>query len=806
MKRPLVAVVLCYAVGLLLAEIFRLPLSALFAITFVILAFALVVGKLRPWLIWLLIALVGWTNLVSRTAIVSPNDLRSLLGNKAAIVTVRGKLLETPRLRIFQRDGEEAESTLAQVQVTALRRGTNWQRAFGQIIATVPATLPENYFAGQRVEITGVLAPPPLPLAEGLFNYRDYLSKLGIYYELKTRSTNDWQASAPALSAPPFSDRFLDWAKKTLTRGLDLRDESTQLLPAMTLGQKTALTDEVSEPFMRSGTMHIFAISGLHIALIAGILLGLLRVFQLPRLACGFIVLPLIWFYTAATGWQPSAIRSTIMMSIIIGGWSLKRPSDLLNSLAAAAFIILLWDPQQLFQASFQLSFFVVLSIALVTPRLNKIRDRLLQSDPLLPPQLVSRWRRWLNVPLRFVATCLTTSLAAWLGSLPLTAFYFHLFSPVTLLANVVIVPLAGLALMADLGSLLCGAWLPWAAELFNNSAWLFMHLMIGASNLATEIPGAFFYVPSPMWWGIALYFAALVGLVSGWLVARQRRVWSLAMLILISFAGLWRFEQSRHETKFTVLPLNGGHCVFVDAPGRRNDRLVGCGSDHAVEFTLRPFLRGQGVNYVQHLMLTEGNQRNVGGANLLNELFGVGEIDTSPVHFRSRAYQNLIAAFDQPPARHQIVNQGDTLGRWHVLYPDAGNNFPRADDNALVLLGDYFGAHVLLLSDLGRAGQSALLSVTNDLRADIVIAGLPNKGQPLSDALLDAIQPKVVVVADSEYPANRRASSELKERLAGRNVPVIYTRTAGAVTILASADGWELRTMDGQKFESRQN
>jgi competence protein ComEC len=798
MKRPLAAVVACYTVGLLFAEVLQPPLGVLFAIAFVVFASALMIAKLRSWLIWPLVVLAGWTNLASRTAVVSPNDLRTLLGNTAAVVSVRGKLLETPRLRIFQSDSREAERTLAQVQVAALRRGTNWQPAFGQIAVTTPGTLPDNCFAGQTVEINGVMALPPLPLAEGLFNYRAYLQWQGIYYELKTDSANDWVVLSPGKS-PPLSDRFIAWARKTMTLGLP-HDLATQLMPAMTLGQKAALTDEVSEPFMRSGTMHIFAISGLHIALIAGILLGLLRVFQLPRLACGLIVLPLIWFYTAATGWQPSAIRSTIMMSIIIGGWSLKRPSDLLNSLAAAAFIILVWDPQQLFQASFQLSFFVVLSIALIAPRLNKLRDRLLQSDPLLPPQLVPRWRRWLNPPLRFVTTCFTTSLAAWLGSLPLTAFYFHLFSPVTLLANLIIVPLASLALMANLGSLLCGFWLPWATELFNNSGWFFMSAMIDTSESVTKLPGAFFYVPAPMCWSIAIYFAALIGMASGWLLSRRRRVWSAAALVLVVAGFFWRWEQSRDETKLTVLPLNGGHCVFVDAPGRENDRLVDCGNENAVEYTLKQFLRGQGVDHVQHLILTYGSLRNVGGADLLNQLFGVGEVETSSVHFRSRAYRKIVAEFERPPGRHKIVNRGDTMDRWHVLHPAATNDFSHADDNALVLLGDYSGAHILLLSDLGRVGQDALLSRTNDLHADIVVTGLPIKGQPLCNALLNAIQPKVIVVADSKFPATRRASRALKKRLAGRGVPVIYTRTAGAVTILANSSGWKLRAMDGQE------
>ena len=150
-----------------------------------------------------------------------------------------------------------------------------------------------------------------------------------------------------------------------------------------------------------------------------------------------------------------------------------------------------------------------------------------------------------------------------------------------------------------------------------------------------------------------------------------------------------------------------------------------------------------------------------------------------------------------------KYFNSGDTAGCWRVLYPDATNDFTRADDSALVLLGNFPGAKILLLSDLGRAGQSALLGQTNDLRADIVIAGLPDGSEPLSDALLDAIQPKVIVIADSEFPATRRASRELMARLAEQNSPVIYTRTAGAVKIVVNKTGWKLRTMDGQNLSS---
>jgi beta-lactamase superfamily II metal-dependent hydrolase len=103
----------------------------------------------------------------------------------------------------------------------------------------------------------------------------------------------------------------------------------------------------------------------------------------------------------------------------------------------------------------------------------------------------------------------------------------------------------------------------------------------------------------------------------------------------------------------------------------------------------------------------------------------------------------------------------------------------------------------------LSHAGQDALLSRTNGLRADIVIAGLPDGSEPLCDALLDAIQPKVIVIADSEFPATRRASRALKDRLEQKGIPAIYTRSSGAVTIVTDKSGWKLRTMDGQKFTS---
>ena len=538
MNRPLASVVMAYAAGLLLAQVFQPPPAVLLGLTGFILILTLASVRLRPFFFWPLLVLAGWTNFICHTAVIAPNDLRTLLRHEPALVTVRGKLAETPRLKITVRDEQENWRNVARIRVSEIRRAENFIPAAGEILVATPGLPGTNYFAGQTVEISGVIARPSPPLADGLFDFEAYLATRGIYYQLKTESTNDWKLLPPALPKPPLTDRFLNWSKQTLALGLPNEDAPLRLLWAMTLGWHTAFTGDIGEPFLRAGTMHMFAIDGLRIALLSGMIVALLRALRLSRAWCGAIAVPTIWFYTAATGWEPSAIRASVMMTIVLGGWALKRPSDLLNSLAAAAFVILLWNPLQLFEASFQLSFFVMLIIAVMLPKLNELFNRLLKSDELLPDELIPRWKRsgrWLAH--KFARYC-GLSFAAWIGSLPLAAKYFHLFSPISTFANILAVPLGTFALMANLGALVCGHWLPWFTELFNHAAWFFMVAMTWVSLEAAKIPGAYYYVPEPSPATIAIYYATVIAIFSGWFSTRKR---SFLGALILFFRGSFK-------------------------------------------------------------------------------------------------------------------------------------------------------------------------------------------------------------------------------------------------------------------------
>jgi competence protein ComEC len=597
----------------------------------------------------------------------------------------------------------------------------------------------------------------------------------------------------------PLPDRFFHWATNTLALGLGPEDAPLRLIWTLALDWKAPLTEKVEEPFMRAGTYHIFAVDGLRIGLLAGIGVGLLRALRLPRALCGLLVIPVIWFYAGLTGWPASAVRATIMMSIVIGGWACHRPANLVNSLFAAAFVILLWDPWQLFQPGFQLSFLVVLCIAVLLPLVrNLFRSRVFQKDPFLPEMLKPRWPPPLQAAVRYAMDISALSLAAWLGSIPLAAAYFHLFTPVSVPANCLVVPVAALALMSSIGSLLTGAWLPGLAALFNHSGWFFMKCIIVLSRWAAQCPSGAFNVSTPAPVTYVLYYLVLFSVLTGW-IFRSRIKWAVAVAIL-GLGVCWLAQRAAESktARLHFLPLNGGSAVFADNAGSGDSMLFDCGNAQAAESVVKPFLRAQGVNTLDSLSLTVGHVQDSGGAKVVLTNFSVGRVFVNPVRDRSPAYRDVIREIKQT-ARWRTLQAGGDAGGWLALHPEPGIRFDDADDNALVFWREINGHSILLLSTLGRSGQDSLVEKNPNLRADIVVAGLPAQDEPLSEPLLRLIQPKLIIIIDSELPATRRASAKLRQRLAGQGAPVVYCRDAGALKLSLWRGGWDLKNAGGE-------
>jgi competence protein ComEC len=800
MKQPLAGVAGLFAAGILIGRFWIPPLPGLFFGT-ICLGILGLAGR-RPANLWLGMFLVsaGWTNLGWRTVILSPHDLRRQVHATEILATLRGCLRATPEQRWHQRDGQWSTNTLA-VLICRAREASEgaWIPASGQVLISTPGSIPPVFYGGAEVIVSGVLRRPPGPLAPGLFDYSAYLRWKGIHLELKTDSADDW--GIPPGHAPPppgLVDRFQAWARQTLSRGLPPDSDEVRLVWAMTLGWKTGMTDEIEEPFMRSGTMHLFAISGLHIALIASITAQALRTLLIPRFGVGIVVLTVVWFYTAATGWQPSAIRATIMTSAVVGGWMLARPLYLLNSLAMAGWAILLWEPRQLFQAGFQLSFAVVGAMGLLLPCLEQIRRRIGAADPLMPAATEPQWRATLRRWAWKAGGLIAVSAAAWLGALPLSAHYFHLVTPIGLVANVVIVPLSAPALVSSLASLVVGPWSPALSELFNHSAWFWMRGMLRFSHAAAEVPGGWWSVREPPLAASILWYLAMAAIGLEWWTCRRWRIPLALCAALLGASAIQTWNQRQRTLRMVILPLQGGHAVWIHHRG--GSTLVDTGDASAARFITRSFLRAQGVHRLQTLVLTHGDIRHVGGAPLIAREFAPARIVIGPAQFRSAAYRTALEQLSRAlPGRLITRSSGDRLEgtNLRVRHPAHAGVAARADDACLVLDLQEQGARVLLLSDLSAIGQEDLLQNHPDLSASLVITGLPDRGAP-ADRILKALGTETLIVVDALYPATARASRVFKGRFNRLPAPMIFTSETGSLDLRWSRGGWRILNAAG--------
>ena len=723
------------------------------------------------------------------------DDLRALTDPENELVSVRGRLLETPSLKVVGPPEAPRLRTRVVLRVEGLRRGSEWVQAAGDVLVTVPGALSAGYFRTRLVEVSGVLHPPPVARALGLFDARTFYADQGVWKMLDSERLADWRLVDAGPVSPPWSERFLPWARRQLSMGLP-DDESTRLLSAMALGWKTPLTGEVDDAFMQSGTLHVFAISGLHIALVAGLLVGGLSLFRIPRAVAGLLAIPCVWFYIAATGWQASAIRSGIMISVIALGWFLSRPSDLLNSLAAAALAILLFDPGQLFQAGFLLSFVAVAGLGLLVPRIQAwLLERLLpRPDPMLLESLQPRWIQWAQIPVRALCLSLATGLSAGLATLPLVWHFFHLVSPISVLANLVVVPLSSLALAAEFGSLLVGPLIPWLGELFNASAWVWMKLMVGCGRLAAQVPGGHLWVAAPAWyWWVPWYAGGIAAVGGAWASDRWRWILSAGVGVWLASAAV-QFGMVRSTARWTLLDPPGA--LWMDPTWSHPGVLVDSGSAADAAMVVIPFVHARGVGHFPRLLLSRCDHRHAGGVGAVLGEFEPYEVLVSAGWRPSLISERIGASWS---ARLRVVETGTRLNGIECLHPDFGSFESISSDAAVVLDRKESRFRLVWIGDLGAEGQRRLTARLQPGRGvDVLFAAVPPRGGMLSEALLDRLQPRAVVIASEPPPSPRQVPAETWRRLRSRGIPLLRTDRHGSVRLVVRGDELRLESQRG--------
>ncbi len=715
-RQPFVGLALMAAMGIITAESIPLPSVAVTAAV-IILALCILTVAVWPRLL-MTYAIVGAGFFLLhnfQTKNTEGQQLADELGGRSRVVTAIGCVISEPKtapsgfatflleLKSIQLEGRK-QSTHAVWQV-------RWKGA------------PEF---GDELELSGTAEPIPPPLNPGEFDMRSYLARRDVRRMLFVRYPENG----------------------TLIRHL-----------------RHQTPEDIEEPFQQTGTLHLFAVAGLHVGIVAALLWMLATVARLSRKSAAALIIPLLLFYAAVTGLHISSVRAAVMSSILLGGFFFDRKAFVLNSLAAAAFFLLCWDTNELFSTGFQLSFAVVGAIILLADPLSGFLQDWSAPDPFLPRSLVRGPRRWMHAGFEWICRGSSVSLAAWAGSLPLILWYFHLVTPISLFANLVVVPIAFFVIAIALLSLVSAPLLPWLTVIFNNANWALATLVIGVVHLFAQVPGGHFYVEQPHW-------------------------------------------PEKLVAKITVLDLGAGAAVHLQTEGA--NWLFDCGNDRSYERVVREYLHWAGVNRLSGLLLTHGDALHLGGtAQLLDDFPRVRVLD-NPTPDRSTIHRRLQRLFQEREIKPAALAAGNSfrLSREvtaQVLFPPRSFSSPVADDQAYVirvLVGP--AASILFMSDAGIKTEQTLLACHSDLRSDIVVKGQHHSGESGSEAFLDAAQPRLIIATSRDFPDHERISDTWAEELQKRGIKLFRQDETGAVTLRFHHDSWEAQSyVTGETFRS---
>ena len=266
-----------------------------------------------------------------------------------------------------------------------------------------------------------------------------------------------------------------------------LEGDELATVGALTLGYKEELSKELKQHFQVSGAAHVLAVSGLHTGIIYAMIIGLLTLGgrirpmhenRLGRRALGIVVIAAMWGYAWLTGMTPSVVRAVVMMTIFEAGYMTYRRAFSLNTIATAAFVILIVRPDDLWSVSFQLSFAATAAIVLI---LNKVIYR--------ESELTRNRNSVLGKTVSFVGGMIAVSLAAQIGTLPITIHYFGQVSTYFLLTNLIILPVATVLVPCGLVSIALGG--SHIGVLFSHFTYGLAWLMNHATGWIEHLPGS---------------------------------------------------------------------------------------------------------------------------------------------------------------------------------------------------------------------------------------------------------------------------------------------------------------------------
>lgn len=708
----------------------------------------------------------GWITLKHER--VATNDLAALIGDESVLVHLDGLATRGPELRSrtagsMARFDYRAPATYFPMTVEhLLPRDGPPVSVTGAVLVRVDQTL-APFRAGDRVIVTGFLLRPAMPRNPGEFDFRDYAKSLG-QAGILTVSGRDLVQVRPA-ERSSLATWLLNWRDELRRRAgawllADLPDNNRTtrdaLLISLLLGERDAEIDRVYASFQRVGLAHILAISGFHLAVLAGFVMLIARLFGGARAWHGWLVIAAVLLYLMLVEPGMPVLRAGVMTVAGCLAATFGRRLRVAGLVSLSAIVLLLWRPDQLFNSGFQLTYSVVLGLIHLSPQVRRRWFGPHNPEAATSGEMLGQWLR----------AALTVSVVAWLIATPLAAFHFGSVALVGIPMSIIAVPLSAVILALGYVKIVLSALLPSAALLLGVPLTISANVLLAIVGAVDEFPLSNVHVPPPttLWTLVALAW------VCWWSLGRRHEsravvrlkyacIFAVALWLawpILSLPRIPLLRSPQPQLRIDMLAVGDGSCYVLRSGGQTMVFDAGSSTDlDAGRRSIIPAMRRLGVRRVDCICVTHPDMDHYSAVVEIADEFNVGEIRLTPQFLASAAEPLSPMAYmlSRLTERRVHISETSAGARWTLgacaiecLHPPANARYERTNDSSMVLRISAGDRRVLLCGDIQQEAMLTVMRSGADLQSDVMELAHHGSFHDVAAGFIDRVKPEVVM------------------------------------------------------------